>query len=85
VNFKCVYVKTENDKKSDAFSSFDALLFPKRKKYCTNSKKICTVCEDGIVTKNTIRKWFVWFKSDNFNLKDRERFGRHAVVDDDQM
>lgn len=38
LNFECMYVKSENGGKLNVFSSFDAFLFPVRKKYCTNSK-----------------------------------------------
>ncbi|XP_018366071.1 PREDICTED: histone-lysine N-methyltransferase SETMAR-like [Trachymyrmex cornetzi] len=59
--------------------------FRKRKNAAQTAKKICAIYGNGTVAESTVRKWFARFRSDNFDLEDRERSGRPAVVDDDQI
>ena len=39
-------------------------------------EKICSVYGEGAVTKSAARKWFVRFRSRNFNIKDEALSGR---------
>lgn len=65
VNFKGFYVKSENEEKLDASSSFDAHLFSKMKRRCTNSKNICAASVDGAIFEIAIRMWFFVFRNIN--------------------
>lgn len=60
--------------------------FRRGRKAVQTAKKICAVYGDcAIAKRSTVRKWFARFRSGNFDLEDRERSGRPAVVDDDQI
>jgi len=57
------------------------MLHKQQKRFCI----LYIVYGDNIVAENTIRKWFTRFRNGNFDLEDRERSGRPAVVDNDQI
>jgi len=40
---------------------------------------------DSAVAESTVRKWFTRFRNGNFDLEDRKRSGRPAVVNDDNQ
>lgn len=46
---------------------------------------MCTVYGDGVIAEIIFRKWVARFRSGNFDKKDREHFGRPALVDDEQI
>lgn len=48
-------------------------------------KNICTIFGEGSVAENIVRKWFGRLRNVNFDLEDRERSGRPAGVDYDQL
>jgi len=67
---------------------FDILMlfyFRKGKNAAQTAKKICIVYGDSAVAESTVRKWFTRFRNDNFDLENRERSSRLAVIDDDQI
>jgi len=45
----------------------------------------CAVYGEGAVAERTVRKWFVRFKADNFNLEDQEGPGRPSTTDENQI
>jgi len=59
--------------------------FRKGKNAAQTAKKICIVYGDSAVAESTVRKWFTRFRNGNFDLENRERSDRPAVVDDDQI
>jgi len=59
--------------------------FRKGKNAAQTAKKICIAYGDSAVGESTVRKWFTRFRNGNFDLEDRERSGRPAIVDDDQI
>lgn len=56
VNFKRFYINSENERKQDAFLSFNALLFPERKITGQMTPKICTIYVDGAIAESTVFK-----------------------------
>jgi len=59
--------------------------FRKGKNAAQTAKKICIVYGDSAVAESTVLKWFTRFRNDNFDLEDRERSDKPAVVDDDDQ
>ncbi|KAM0730355.1 Histone-lysine N-methyltransferase SETMAR [Formica fusca] len=59
--------------------------FQKGKNAVQTAKKICAVYGNDAIAESTVRKWFARFRIGNFDLEDRERSGKPAVVDDDQI
>lgn len=84
VYFNWYYVKGENGGKW-AFSSFDALFVRKETQSRINSKKKrkrkSDIYEYGAKADYTVRKQFVWYKSWNFVLVDRDLSGSNRNVD----
>jgi len=59
--------------------------FRKGKNTAQTAKKICIVFGNNAVAESLVRKWFTHFRNSNFDLENRERSGRPAVIDDDQI
>lgn len=57
-------------------SLFDALLFSKKEKANTvqRAKMMCAVNGYSAIAGSILRKWFVRFKSENFDLENRKIF-----------
>lgn len=77
INFKCFFIKSRNGWTLDAFSSFDALFFPK-KKSVQAAKNVCAVYRDG--ADSIVLRWFARFRSGHFDLKDWHPYGRSIKI-----
>lgn len=64
MKFKCLYVKTENESKRDAFSKFGAFLYQKNKKNAEQKvKEIGAVYGYVALAENTDCMWFCTYRS----------------------
>lgn len=59
--------------------------YKKGKNASQTCRKICSVYGDNVLAESTVRKWFVRFKSEIFDLKDKDRCGRPSIVDEDPI
>lgn len=60
-------------------------LFPRRKNAAKTAKKITAVCGNGAIAVSTVCQWFARLSNRNFELEVRERYGKPAVDENDQI
>lgn len=52
-----------------------------KEKIAVQTKKICEINGNGAISERIVCKWFIRFKSENFDLEDWDYSGRPIIVD----
>lgn len=78
---KCILTVKMKEENKMHFRHLMLFNFRKGKNAIETTKKICAVYGDGVVTYNSVCKWFAWFRSENFDLENQKRSGGPLVAD----
>jgi len=72
------------DKKDPNIRCF--LFYSHKKKYCWCTQNYCETYGENVIAIRTCECWFKrWFKNSDFNISGKERSGRPAAVEEDEL